>query len=184
MANASQRSCRNPRPDSFLDIVARSNRQSGPSVAFKSVKLDLDGANWRTSVERLLAAPWLLILTIAIVAPASRRAPPEAPRTAPLADDWRRTAHGWERSGRWEEAQLKSPPRRNLHPTLVASFCLLASIWALLGFSKPRDKQSARHQSQATSHQSRMPVHQSPTSASTRRMFSMLSRASRSTPGS
>jgi len=52
-------------------------------------------------------------------------------------DDWRRTANGWERVSRWEQERLRdSPPPRTIHPTLVGAFCVLASIGALVAFSR------------------------------------------------
>ena len=57
--------------------------------------------------------------------------------TAEIADDWRRTANGWERSSTWKDSQHANelPPASNLHPGLLASFQILASVGSLLAFS-------------------------------------------------
>jgi len=53
-----------------------------------------------------------------------------APSAGRVDTDWRRTRNGWERQSSWIE---DTPPRRPaLHPAMVGTFQLLASVAALI----------------------------------------------------
>lgn len=82
----------------------------------------------------------LVVLWFACIVefPTQRTLSPDRQRAfATLADDWRRTNDGWERSTTWNESPRAStlPAASNLHPGLLASFQVLASIGSLLAFS-------------------------------------------------
>jgi hypothetical protein len=51
-------------------------------------------------------------------------------------DPWRRTQHGWESSESWPEPANNHAAR--IHPAIVASFQLLASLGGLLAFANRR----------------------------------------------
>jgi hypothetical protein len=61
-------------------------------------------------------------------------APARSDADCQAAIDWRRTAGGWENAACWREPPPPESPR--LHPGVVASFCLLASLLALTAGSR------------------------------------------------
>ncbi len=64
-------------------------------------------------------------------------APIEPSRPTSDAIAWRRTQTGWENAANWQTDQVPRP--KPLHPGVVASFCLLASLLALASFSASPD---------------------------------------------
>jgi len=73
----------------------------------------------------------VLLLAVGAVA-ATFEAPPvakEARPVAPIELDWVRTTEGWQRPMSWEPAHEPTTP---VHPSVVASLVLMASIAALI----------------------------------------------------
>jgi hypothetical protein len=84
-----------------------------------------------------LKTVWLLVVLLALAGWMSVRvgAPIAQPPTTPVEVSWRRTATGWENAGEWSPEAFRRGDL--LHPGLVASFCLLASLLALTAFAEP-----------------------------------------------
>lgn len=79
----------------------------------------------------------LVLLLLAGWSIARYGAPIEPSRPTCDAIAWRRTQTGWENAANWQTDQVARP--KPLHPGVVASFCLLASLLALASFSAPPD---------------------------------------------
>jgi len=84
-----------------------------------------------------LKTVWLLVVLLALAGWLCVRIgrPVQTPSAAPAEVSWRRTATGWENAGEWSPELFRR--QELLHPGLVASFCLLASLFALTAFAEP-----------------------------------------------
>jgi hypothetical protein len=84
-----------------------------------------------------LKTVWLLVvlLTLAGWLCVQIGAPVSQPPPSPTEVSWRRTANGWENAGEWTPELFRR--QEPLHPGLIASFCLLASLFALTAFAEP-----------------------------------------------
>jgi hypothetical protein len=91
------------------------------------------------------AIGWLLLLLLAIGWLAAEVPRLTEPQWAPVEDTWRRTSNGWQRATWLADPALHHRPR--LHPTVVASFELLASALALVAFAPVARENRARRDS-------------------------------------
>ncbi len=91
---------------------------------------------------------WLIWLGYTVEVCLSPRCPPQDNRPQQTMDDaWRRTADGWELSTSWrnhESRQAAKPHAALIHPGLIASFLVLASLGGLLAFSNTQ-RSGANH---------------------------------------
>ena len=91
---------------------------------------------------------WLIWLGYTVEVCLSPRCPPQDNRAQQTMDDaWRRTADGWELNTSWrihELRQVAKPHAALIHPGLIASFLVLASLGGLLAFSNTQ-RSDANH---------------------------------------
>jgi hypothetical protein len=99
---------------------------------------------WRDPVKIIAALLFALLLTGWLVAQSGKTVSQAAQGSEPVA--WRRTEKGWENAANWWNEEIGTA--KPLHPSVLASFCLLASLLALAAFS---ERQTAKEPEAAQS---------------------------------